>query len=193
MELTKGSQPCTRFKKKSATIGLQSPSIATHSKPLASSQKWSHKEPRKCESTAISVTPLLTPAREAQLPVKQPKACANPWCGKTTLKRLCDSCQRLEHREFQKRRTDGNEFYRSKAWRIVRREALQQNRWCVECQENGRFTLAQVVDHKIPRRERPDLALEQSNLSCLCTRHHNSKTAKELNWKRKRGGGREAN
>lgn len=44
---------------------------------------------------------------------------------------------------------------------------------CAECQHHGRVIPADVVDHKIPVRDRPDLRLTKSNWWSLCHVCHN--------------------
>lgn len=70
-------------------------------------------------------------------------------------------------------------FYTRKAWRSLRKSKLFENPLCEECQKNGVITSATVVDHDKPRRLRPDLELEYSNLRSLCESCHNTKSAKE--------------
>lgn len=113
------------------------------------------------------------------MPPRPFKCCSNPACPNRTQNRgRCDECEKQRHRDYQKTRTDGNEFYRSKPWRVLRAEQLREFPLCAMCQELGRVVAATVADHVHPRRERPDLALEKSNLRSLCVSHHNSTTAK---------------
>lgn len=63
------------------------------------------------------------------------------------------------------------EFYRSTAWRRKRWEIIERDgRRCTKCgarpQPDNEVVIN--VDHKIPLRMRPDLALESSNLRTLC-------------------------
>lgn len=79
-------------------------------------------------------------------------------------------------------------FYLSKAWRKLRAQKLRGKPLC-ECKVCKKFNLrreANVVDHIQPRRYRPDLALDYNNLMSMNERCHNRKSAKELNYQRKR-------
>jgi 5-methylcytosine-specific restriction endonuclease McrA len=70
-------------------------------------------------------------------------------------------------------------FYRTKRWRNLRQFFLSNNPLCVECEGRGLLVTATVVDHIIPRRERPDLELDESNLQGLCDACHNAKSGRE--------------
>lgn len=43
----------------------------------------------------------------------------------------------------------------------------------------GRLTIATIVDHVLPRAERPDLEWDWDNFAALCRSHHNAKTGRE--------------
>ena len=58
-------------------------------------------------------------------------------------------------------------FYSSRLWRAVARRFLAANPTCCWC---GR--LATMVDHRLPRLERPDLAYDPLNLRACCRRCH---------------------
>lgn len=61
-------------------------------------------------------------------------------------------------------------FYKSAAWLAFRIRILQRDYyWCQVC--NKRF--ANTVHHKIPRTERPDLALDEDNCESICAICHN--------------------
>lgn len=54
-------------------------------------------------------------------------------------------------------------FYKSKAWRILREEVLEEYRHeCQRCLERGRYTHATMVHHVQEVRRRPDLALSKT-------------------------------
>jgi 5-methylcytosine-specific restriction enzyme A len=56
-------------------------------------------------------------------------------------------------------------FYGTQAWRALRARALKRDgHRCTRCASRHRLT----VNHRISRRERPDLQLELANLETLC-------------------------
>lgn len=66
-----------------------------------------------------------------------------------------------------------NPFYLTKEWKAKRQEILElQHYECQECKRQGRVTTIADsildVDHIIPYKERPDLALDNDNLQVLC-------------------------
>jgi len=72
--------------------------------------------------------------------------------------------------------------YNSTRWRKARRHQLKNSPLCSECENNGKSTLAKVVDHKIPVSQGGDF-WEPKNHNSLCTSCHNSKSAAESNKK----------
>jgi 5-methylcytosine-specific restriction protein A len=67
------------------------------------------------------------------------------------------------------------QFYRSPEWREFRQQALELlPPVCAAC---GRTDVAIELDHIIPVRRRPDLALELGNIQGLCKSCHSRKTA----------------
>ena len=73
-------------------------------------------------------------------------------------------------------------FYKSVAWRRLRREALERDHYiCVDGMtaklrgERIRPRTATVVHHIEPIEKRPDLRLELSNLVSLCDQCHNKR------------------
>ena len=73
-------------------------------------------------------------------------------------------------------------FYKSRAWRQLRREALQRDHYlCQDCMaakargEMIRPRAATVVHHMQPVELRPDLSLDLDNLISLCDPCHNKR------------------
>jgi len=64
-------------------------------------------------------------------------------------------------------------------WRKARLAYLRAHPTCVRCAQDGRVTLATVVDHKTPHRGNYELMWDVGNWQALCKWHHDSKTAKE--------------
>ena len=69
-------------------------------------------------------------------------------------------------------------FYHSNRWRTLRKQLITANPLCVECSNNGRVTLAKVVDHIHSVRLGGD-KWDIDNLQSLCESCHNTKTSKE--------------
>lgn len=73
-------------------------------------------------------------------------------------------------------------FYRTKAWHRIRTKVLIRDGFrCRTCGKDVSEKGAAAVDHIIPRRARPDLELEMSNLQTLCRLHHDSTKARDEN------------
>lgn len=77
-------------------------------------------------------------------------------------------------------------FYKSKEWIEVRDYIRQiQNNECQECKRQGKVGRCDVVHHKKHLREYPLLALEPSNLECLCHMHHEEQHPEKFDRARK--------
>lgn len=78
-------------------------------------------------------------------------------------------------REYDAKRPEHHAFYNSSDWRLLRLEVLAAAPLCMRgC---GRRSVD--VDHVIPRKQRPDLALARENLEALCHACHMSKSRRE--------------
>lgn len=66
-------------------------------------------------------------------------------------------------------------------WLRLSRLCLTDEPYCRYCAREGRVTLAQVSDHIIPIRIRPDLRLVRENIQSLCKLCHDSVKAREEN------------
>jgi 5-methylcytosine-specific restriction endonuclease McrA len=71
-------------------------------------------------------------------------------------------------------------FYHSGTWKEMRKQRLEiDGGFCVECMaevergERKKPRRATMVHHVLPITERPDLALDITNLRSLCDMHHN--------------------
>lgn len=76
-----------------------------------------------------------------------------------------------------KRRADLR-FLNSAPWVKLREAYKLANPLCHDCEARGRVTPACHVHHVKRREDRPDLALEWSNLMGLCRSCHSRKTAR---------------
>ena len=81
----------------------------------------------------------------------------------------------------QHARPSAERGYGSK-WQKARRQFLEAHPLCVECQKNGRYMKATVVDHIIPHRGDQKLFWDQSNWQPLCKPCHDHKTMTEDRW-----------
>lgn len=64
-------------------------------------------------------------------------------------------------------------------WQKARAQYLAENPLCVKCMEDGRTTLGNVVDHKIPHRGDMVLFWDRNNWQTLCDTHHSSDKQRE--------------
>ena len=65
-------------------------------------------------------------------------------------------------------------FYKSKMWEHKRLEILERDNFeCQECKAEGGYSKGNVVHHILHLKDRPDLALEDSNLVTVCGACHN--------------------
>jgi len=70
----------------------------------------------------------------------------------------------------------GASIYRTPQWKALRFMARRRDGFaCVQCGKKGRLE----VDHVKPIRTHPELALELTNLQCLCIGCHSRKTRLE--------------
>ena len=113
------------------------------------------------------------------LMIRPPRPCTYPGCAAVTTTGRCPKHppalwrNRVADREYNQRRPESDRFYGTAAWVNLRAMVLSQSPICVECERLGRVTLATVVDHIIPFKERPDLGMTIENLRPLCSSCHN--------------------
>lgn len=66
-------------------------------------------------------------------------------------------------------------FYKSREWRTLRAKALRRDHYeCVLCRGEGKYHRAENVHHIHEVKRRPELALDITNIECICIRHHNA-------------------
>lgn len=62
------------------------------------------------------------------------------------------------------------DFYNSKSWKTIRRQALERDDFlCQHCLKKDILKQAKIVDHIIPINKKAELRLKLSNLQSLCT------------------------
>ena len=66
------------------------------------------------------------------------------------------------------------------AWDRTSIAYRRRHPFCRFCDQEGKDSLVDRVDHILPRREYPHLKFEWSNLQGLCTHHDNLKQAMEV-------------
>lgn len=109
------------------------------------------------------------------MPPLPKKACRHRGCPRTTTEAYCE--EHKEHEQKRKNNKRADPFYLRAAWRNLRLQKLANDPLCEKCAAEGRVKLANTVDHKIPRSDRPDLALDYENLRSNCHSCHSKKTA----------------
>lgn len=121
------------------------------------------------------------------MPTSARRACLHPGCGRSARGAYCEQHRRA--REQHRRQTDPSiGFYKTHRWRKFRAWFLRRNPLCMECLQRNRTVVATQVDHKIPRRVRPDLEYDEGNCQPLCAGCHSRKTLRERQGGR--GGGK---
>lgn len=82
------------------------------------------------------------------------------------------SCRSPKEQDF--RRGTARERGYDSDWEKVRKAHLRLEPLCRECMFNGIRRAADLVNHNIPVRARPDLRLDRKNLSSQCKGHHDT-------------------
>jgi 5-methylcytosine-specific restriction protein A len=99
-------------------------------------------------------------------------------CGRliTRDEKRCAPCLQAWNRQYDAGRKDDefHRFYMSSAWRKARAAFIAEHPVCA-AEDCG--APSAHVDHIVPLRERPDLAMVPGNWRALCVRHHSSRSA----------------
>ena len=69
--------------------------------------------------------------------------------------------------------------YNSRHWQRLRLMVLKDEPFCRYCAELKKITPAEMVDHILPVKDRPDLAFVYDNLQPLCRDCHDSVKRRE--------------
>ena len=83
-----------------------------------------------------------------------------------------------ERKPFERYRHHNTQFYQSSPWRKLRKMKLDQDPMCEICQQQGKLTPAQMVDHIVPI-NKGGAPLDLDNLQSLCNACHAIKSAKD--------------
>ena len=111
------------------------------------------------------------------MPTKPKVPCKHPGCPNLVPSgtKYCDAHKALHPEEV---RSAAGRGYGS-AWRKASKQFLQAHPLCEECQKQGRYVKATVVDHVVPHRGDEKLFWDRSNWRALCKRCHDKKTGNE--------------
>jgi 5-methylcytosine-specific restriction endonuclease McrA len=77
----------------------------------------------------------------------------------------CEDCQRAARKAYDATRPDHHRLYQTPEWRRLSAEVRASARRCFWCLLPSRRL---VADHVLPLAQRPDLALEVTNLVASC-------------------------
>jgi 5-methylcytosine-specific restriction enzyme A len=113
------------------------------------------------------------------MPSKAKKPCSYPMCPNLTTERYCDEHKKKINKQYDQQRGTAAQRGYDARWRKARKYFLSKNPLCVRCMEQGRLTIATVVDHIIPHKGDKKLFWDSNNWQALCASCHSRKTAKE--------------
>lgn len=113
------------------------------------------------------------------MPFKPKRPCSYPGCPRLTEGRFCEKHLQETEKEYNRQRGSAASRGYDSRWRKARAKFLKANPLCRRCEENGKITKGEVVDHIIPHRGDMSLFWDQNNWQSLCTRCHNRKTRME--------------
>lgn len=96
-------------------------------------------------------------------------------CAEHAAQRAAERAEYLKraHKDYNARRPATDKFYWTSTWKKKSSAYRAEHPLCEECERLGLIVPSTMVDHKIPYRERPDLALDDDNLRALCWQCHN--------------------
>ena len=72
-------------------------------------------------------------------------------------------------------------LYNTALWKALRLQQLTKQPLCGYCEQQGRVTQANIVDHIKPHKGDEILFYNPSNLQSMCKQHHDSTKAREEN------------
>ena len=111
------------------------------------------------------------------MPYKPRVPCKHPGCAALVPSgtKYCEAHKALHPEEVRSAASRGY----GRAWQKASRQFLQAHPLCEECQRQGKYVKATVVDHVIPHRGDEKLFWDRSNWRALCKRCHDQKTRRE--------------
>ena len=116
--------------------------------------------------------------------------CAHPGCPRLVLhgRKYCDAHAGKHPEETRSASSRGY----GKRWQKASKAFLRRHPLCAECERNGRYVAATVVDHITPHRGDPKLFWDESNWQPLCKACHDRRRTAGLrtitDFKAPRGG-----
>ncbi|AUU87945.1 HNH endonuclease [Enterobacteriaceae bacterium ENNIH3] len=114
------------------------------------------------------------------MPWQPLRRCTEPGCNKRVTSGKCEEHQRQAWRAEDARRGHRRARGYSAAWEKYRLHYLKQHPLCVECEKQGLYVPAKVVDHIIPINGGEDVLFwPEWNHQGLCQAHHNHKTTQQ--------------
>lgn len=112
-----------------------------------------------------------------RMPRLPDQPCAHPGCPRLVLhgRKYCDAHAGKHPEETRSASSRGY----GKRWQKASKAFLRRHPLCAECERNGRYVAATVVDHITPHRGDPKLFWDESNWQPLCKQCHDQKTGRE--------------
>ncbi len=111
------------------------------------------------------------------MPYQPLKRCTYPGCRVRVKSGRCDGHKREARQQQDARRGSRRERGYSARWEKYRLIFLKAHPLCVDCEKQGIYTPARIVDHIIPINGGDDVLFwPQSNHQGLCVACHNRKT-----------------
>jgi len=127
------------------------------------------------------------------MPFKPRTPCRHPGCAELTHDRYCEKHAKAIAKQYnthERDRTAAGFYSKDVRWLDVRKKKLNNNPFCEECVNHGKFREATTVDHIKPIRHGGD-RYAWDNLQSLCTSCHSRKSAREGSRWGKRPNGRQ--
>jgi 5-methylcytosine-specific restriction protein A len=103
------------------------------------------------------------------MPTAPLRYCLGRGCGNTVARGYCPQCQPQADRGV----------HYGRRWGKARLAYLADHPFCVDCEREGKQTLATDVDHIIPHKGNTDRFWDSTGWAALCKSHHSKKTRAE--------------
>jgi len=113
------------------------------------------------------------------MPMRPGKPCNYPGCPEVVHDTYCDTHRKQKRRYASRNRESSTARGYGYRWQQVRLNYLRRHPLCILCEEEGKATAANVVDHIKPHKGNTSLMWDEGNFQPLCKHHHDVKTATE--------------